>query len=80
MKTEKTIAWSVNRAAIEFGCDRTTLRKRLADAGQQPDRKGQFSTRQVCAALFGDAHAVKVRSRLPAPRPPNWTYGSGRER
>lgn len=59
-RSAKPISWSVNAAALEFGVDRSTLRRRLTDAQATPDAKGEYSTRQICSAAFGDLHAEKL--------------------
>lgn len=52
--------WKINRAAPEFGVDRRTLAKRLADAGEA-EGAGGYTTRQILAALYGDLDGEKLR-------------------
>jgi phage terminase Nu1 subunit (DNA packaging protein) len=59
--SNKLIAWSLTAAAVEFGHDRITIRRKLSEAGEQPDAKGHFTARQICAALFGNVYAEKLR-------------------
>lgn len=50
----KLHAWTLSSAEAEFGLERHTIKRKLAEAGQQPDEKGRFTTRQLCLAIFGD--------------------------
>lgn len=52
-RPHKPIAWTLNKASVEFGVDGKTLRMRLANAGQHPGPDGKFTTRQLCDGLFG---------------------------
>lgn len=38
-----------------------TLAKRLKTAGIEPGEDGKFSTKQICAAVFGDMDGEKLR-------------------
>jgi len=53
--------WSVNRAAVEFAVHPGTLARRLAAAEIKPDAAGTWSTRDICAAVFGDLAGEKLR-------------------
>ena len=64
MKTKPQLTWTISRAALEFGLERQTLRRRLADTQQTPDAKGRFTTRQICRAAFGDLHAERLRKTI----------------
>lgn len=57
----KSITWTIEAAAREFGRSRTTVTARLADTGAKPGGDGKFTTTQICAALFGDAHQARLR-------------------
>lgn len=46
--------WSISSAALEFGCDRKTLTKGLLSTGAKVEKGGKFTTKEICAALFGD--------------------------
>lgn len=54
--------WSVDLAGAEFGLDRRTVAKRLAQASIAPDTDGKFSTKQIVTAVFSDA--MRERQRL----------------
>ena len=60
-KPTPLIEWTLRRAAVEFGLESKTIASRLADAGIQPNKKGRYTTRQICAALYGDERAEKQR-------------------
>ncbi len=55
------IAWTLHRAAQEFGLHRATLKKRLLVAGIEYDEAGTYTTAQICAAIYGDAQAARTR-------------------
>ena len=57
---EKPARWSLNFASAEFGCARETLRTALRQAGQSSGDDECYSTRQICAALFGDLKAERT--------------------
>ena len=56
-----TIRLGLNQAAAEFGIDRRTLEKGLADVGATPDAKGKYTIRECHLACFGDIDAQKLR-------------------
>ena len=63
MKTPASaIRWSIAGAAPEFGVHAKTLSARLKTAGIAPGPDGQFSTREICRAVFSDL--TKERTRL----------------
>ena len=51
--------WTLNRASEEFGVSRETLRKRLN--ALEIERKGTYSTKEICRAVFGDIDSEKLR-------------------
>jgi phage terminase Nu1 subunit (DNA packaging protein) len=53
--------WRVNEAASEFHVDDETLSKRLKVLGIDAASDGAFSTAEICAAVFGDIHAARLR-------------------
>jgi phage terminase Nu1 subunit (DNA packaging protein) len=53
--------WSLEKASSEFGTDRKTITKRIRQNGIQPAEDGTFSTKQICAAIFGDIHGERLR-------------------
>ena len=61
MKAKQITTWTIDGASREFGCSRTKLASRLSDDGTKPDSDGKFTTKQICAALFGDAHQARLR-------------------
>lgn len=56
----KTIPWTITLAAVEFGVDADTVRRKLSLAKQQPDGKGKFTTKQIADGLYGSVHAGRV--------------------
>lgn len=60
-KKEGPMTWTLSKAGVEFGFDPKTVGARLTDAGQKPDNNGRFTTRQICAALYGDERAEKQK-------------------
>lgn len=61
MSAEPPIAWTLFRAAQEFGLHRDTLKKRFIAAGIATAEDGTFSTSQICAAIYGDYQAEKTK-------------------
>lgn len=61
MKVLKAVRWEVTQASVEFDLHKATLSKRLKTAGIEPGRDGKFSTKQICAAVFGDMDGEKLR-------------------
>jgi len=58
---EKVIRWSKWRAASEFGIDQKTLTGRLTRYGIEPGRDNNYTTKQICDAVFGDIDNEKLR-------------------
>lgn len=54
------LKWTPESAQSEFGTDAATIAKRLKAANIVPT-DGTFSTKQICAAIFGDIHAARLR-------------------
>jgi len=48
-------------ASSEFGMDAKTLAQRIRKYGIDPGPDGRLSTRQICAAIFGDIDSEKLR-------------------
>ncbi len=48
-------------AVAEFGIDAKTLAKRMRAIGIEKGRDGCYSTKDICAAVFGDIDAEKLR-------------------
>jgi|GEM_PF-3373810 len=61
MKVLKGVRWEVTQASVEFDLHKATLSKRLKTAGIEPGEDGKFSTKQICAAVFGDMDGEKLR-------------------
>lgn len=55
------VRWSIGQAAYEFGIDHRSLSKRLTQADLAPGEDGRFSTRQIAAAVWGDADSESLR-------------------
>ncbi len=55
------MTWTIQKAGIEFGCSRETLKRRLADQGAKPDANGHYSTKQILASFVGDYRAARTR-------------------
>jgi hypothetical protein len=56
------MTWTLLKASTEFGVSRETIRRGLASAGIAP--KSGYTTREVCAAIFGDIKTATARERL----------------
>ena len=56
-----SVRWTVAAAAVEFGLDDLTLSKRIKTSEIVPGADGKFSTRQICAAVYGDMDGEKLR-------------------
>lgn len=57
---QQAIRWSITTASAEFGVARDTMRTALRQAGQVAADDERFTTKQICAALFGDLKAEKT--------------------
>jgi len=55
------IRWTVSLASKEFAIDHHTLDKALRRSGQEVGADAKYSTKQICAAAFGDHDAEKLR-------------------
>lgn len=51
-RPEKTVRWTVEHAATEFGPDRRTLAKALRRAGIVAGDDRKYSTQDICRAVF----------------------------
>lgn len=66
----KTIRWTIEFAASEFGRTRPVLSGALKEAGIRADKDGKFSTRQITEALYPtvalerEAKAAKHRQQI----------------
>lgn len=60
-QVKPSVRWALTDAESEFPLGRETLSKRLHLLGEQPGEDGKFSTRQICAAVFGDTSLEKAR-------------------
>ena len=58
-KKAESVLWNIERAAAEFGINRRTLSNWLI--GTKPDDDGKFSTKEICAAVYGDLEKAKIR-------------------
>ena len=59
-RTLKTVVWTLSLAGNEFGVDEDTVKRKLAQADIKPNAKGRFTTRQICAALYGSQHSERL--------------------
>jgi len=57
----QNLKWSLDRASREFKLAPNTLRKYLHQGDAEPDADGCFSTLQICACVYGDMRAEKLR-------------------
>ena len=62
-RPEKTVRWTVEHAATEFGPDRRTLAKRLRDAGVVKGADGKYSTQDICRAIYEAESARDAKDR-----------------
>lgn len=66
----KTVRWTIEFAASEFGRTRPLLSAALKEQGIRADKDGKFSTRQIVEALFPsvalerEAKAAKYRQQI----------------
>jgi nucleotide-binding universal stress UspA family protein len=60
-ENREPVRWSLRDAEAEFPISRDTLSKRLLQLGEQPGTDDKFSTKQVCAAVFGDREREQSR-------------------
>lgn len=58
----KSVRWTAAQAGAEFGCDPATLANKLKREGILAGNDGMFSTRDICAAVFGDMEGEKLRN------------------
>lgn len=65
-KPVKTVRWSLNSASVNFEIDRKTLTKQIAAAGVVPGEDGEFSTMDICRAVFGDLKGDLIRAQTRA--------------
>lgn len=56
----KPVRWTLHQACSEFDIHSSTLAKRIKTTGIEPGEDGKFSTKQICAAVFGDLDGEKL--------------------
>lgn len=61
MKPHSAIRWTLETAAREFEIAPRTLSKRITSSGIVGGDDLKFSTKQICAAVFGDMDGEKLR-------------------
>lgn len=59
-RTLKSIRWTIELAAAEFGIDRKTLSNRAKGSGILAGDDGKFSTRDICRAVFTNGEAARA--------------------
>lgn len=55
------MTWTTHSAAPEWGIDRKTLRRRLADAGHDLEKRKEFTTREISEAIYGDEKLERIK-------------------
>lgn len=61
MKTAKSIRWTINAAALEFGVGTKAVSHGLKAASISPGKDGKFSTVEIAEAIFDSEHKQRVR-------------------
>lgn len=56
--------WTPESAQIEFGPDAKTITKRIKTGNIVPAADGTYSTKQICAAIYGDMDGARLRKEL----------------
>jgi hypothetical protein len=57
----RPLKWTVEAAGREFKLAQNTVRKILHQGDAKPDATGCYSTEQICACLYGDLRAERLR-------------------
>jgi hypothetical protein len=57
----RPLKWTIEAAGREFKLAQNTVRKILNQGGAEPDAGGCYTTEQICACLFGDLRAERLR-------------------
>jgi hypothetical protein len=57
----RAMRWSLNFAAQEFGIDRNVVDRSRRHLGIEPGADGMFSTKQICAMIFGDKQLADAK-------------------
>lgn len=57
----KSIRWTIENAAAEFGINPRTLSARLKQSGTVPGDDERYSTKEIAAAVFGDLERERIR-------------------
>lgn len=58
---KNTRRWTIEIAAAEFGINPRTLSSRIKTNGIIPGKDRQFSTAQICQAIYGNIDGEKLR-------------------
>ena len=61
MRVSRSIRWSQEQAATEFGINVRTLATKIKTGGITPGQDHKFSTAQICAAVFGSLEFERRR-------------------
>lgn len=56
--------WTLADAEAEFPIERHTLANRLGKANEEPDSEGLYTTKQICAVVYGDEAQAKQRKAV----------------
>lgn len=62
-RKHESIQWTKELAASEFDINPRTLTDRLRQDGINPDENGFFTTKQICAAVYGDIRGELIRAQ-----------------
>jgi hypothetical protein len=60
---EAPVRWSIHNASLEFGHSTATIKSGLRANNIAPGADKKFSTREICAALYGDHSALEKRAK-----------------
>ncbi len=61
MRKDESIRWTKEKAASEFGINPRTLTARIRKYGIESGKDGNYSTKDICSAVFGDIDSEKLR-------------------
>ncbi len=60
-KRRTAFRWRLRDAEAEMGVSAQTLAKRMIQLAENPGEDGKYSTKQICAAVFGDKEFEQTR-------------------
>ena len=59
-RRQEALRWTIQRAATEFGHDRTQLERRRRALGIEPGDDGCFTSQDIALMIFGDKEAEQI--------------------